>query len=439
MKIRKSTIDETGFVLYLFCFIFAPPLVPKINFIFLVFAFSVLQLFRRKNRLVNSVFTQSGIKQFCYLMFLAYVYIGLVMLVGILFQDVGASNYIKTFYRFGLLIPITVTCVLYIIVRSKEMNYNFYDILHAIIKAGTIQAIIAILMFLDPSIKQLLVNIMFANTGDSLTQNLWVYQRRLYAFSNSVLDSFGYGTGIIAALPLFLAKKRKTKYLLYIPVLLVVPFLNSRTGLIVFLLGIISVIPLYLIKANIKKLLKTSISVLMILICLSFGYKIMQNVNPMTTSWVENGITSFLTLLNISSEIGNIGYTESTTNLFSDRKWYVPGPIGLLFGTGHNVYEANGFNHSDVGYINDLWLGGILGMILLYSPLFILLLKTALKQEQREIKYLLCFLFFAFLATNVKAYMINYNVGMAVTLLVAFSAVYFSEKKLNNSYKEGRI
>lgn len=428
MKIRKSSFSEIGFILYLFCFIFAPPIIPKINLIFIVFAYTILQLIKREGRLINSILFESGIKKYCYFMFFAFTYIVFVMWIGVHVQDVGGINYIKTFYRFLLLIPVTVTCVLYIIIRMKELKYDFYDFLHAIIKAGSIQAIISILMFLSPSIKQVLVDIMFANTGDSLTQNLWVYQRRLYAFSNSVLDSFGYGTGIIAVLPFFLAIKKRIIYLIYVPMLLVVPLLNSRTGLIVFFIGVITVIPLYLFKIKFIKLFKTVFVAGVLLFFLNIGYKIMQEVNPLTTIWIENGISSFLSLFGIDNGTVDIGYTESTNNLFSASFWYVPNNIGLIFGTGHNVYQANGFDHSDVGYINDIWLGGLVGLFLLYFPLFILLIKTALKETQKEIKYLLFFLFFAFIATNVKGYMINYNVGMAITLSISFAAVYFSKK-----------
>ncbi|MER2190036.1 MAG: hypothetical protein ABS951_03675 [Solibacillus sp.] len=430
MKIKKLALGEIGFVLFLFCFIFAPPLIPKINLIFFVFIYAVFQLLRRKKTLVTNVFYYSGIQKFCTLMFIAYVYIIFIMSIGILFEDVGSINYIKTLYRFILLIPITVTCIVYLIVRIHELKYDVYDVLHAIIKAGMIQVILSILMFLIPSVKEFIVNIMFANTGDNLTQNLWVYQRRLYGFSNSLLDSFGYGTGVIAALPLILAARSKIRYLLYIPFLLIVPFLNSRTGLIIFIVGLICCIPLYAKKLKLSSMFKLSILTLLNILFLSVGYKILKIINPITSEWIGNGLLSVVSMFNTNNEYNsNIGYTESTNKLFSAEFWYVPDSIwGFLFGTGHNVYEAIGFTHSDVGYINDLWLGGVLGLVLFYCPLLSLFIGILIKEKQLGIKYLVCFLGLAFLVTNIKGYMINYNVGMAVTLAICFSIVYLNNK-----------
>lgn len=427
--IKKVNRSEVGFVLYLFCFIFAPPIVPKIDFIFIVFVFSVFQLLRRKKSAVKQVFAYSGIKKFCIGMFLAYTYVLFIMVIGLFFQYVGTSNYIKTIYRFGLLIPVTVTCVVYIIVKSNEMNYDIYDILLAFIKAGAIQAVISILMLLIPTLRESLVAIMSSNAGDNITINLWDYQRRFYAFSNTVLDSFGYGTGILAALPLFLAIKRSSKCLFVIPILLVVPFLNSRTGLVVFSIGLICATPLYLLKSSFIRLLKTVLMLVIVVLILVGAYRTISVINPMTTEWVQNGMMNLLSVLHIVNSDYSIGYTESTSHLVSASKWYTPNALGTVFGTGHNVYQANGFVHSDVGYINDLWLGGVIGLFLLYSPLIYILLKSALQYPRMEIKFLTLFLCVAFLVTNIKGYMINYNSGMAITLAISFSILYFSKNE----------
>jgi hypothetical protein len=436
--IKLSITKNLGFVLYIFCFIFAPPVIPKINLIFLVFLYSLFQLLIRKRELVGVFFRESGIKKFCAMMLVAYTYIMLVMAIGIHIYDAGAMNYIKTIYRFLLIIPITITCILYLIIRSRELEYTVYDVLHSIIKAGVLQSIISITMFLSPTVKQIIIDIMFTNTGDELVRNLWVYQRRLYAFSNSVLDSFGYGTGIIAAIPIYLASKRTAKYLLYTPILLVVPFLNSRTGLVVFLIGLVIAVPMYIKKSSFVKIIKTGLILVFLIVCAISGFQVMKKINPITTEWVENGLISFLSLINIDQQIRSIEYTESANKLFSSAMWDVPNAVGFIFGTGHNVYEAVGFSHSDVGYINDLWLGGVIGVILLYSPLIYFLLQAALKVKDNELKFILLFLCTSFFVTNVKGYMINYNVGMAITLSVLFCSIYYCnvyETSLKNGGK----
>lgn len=431
MKIKKNRLNEMAFILYIFGFIFAPPIFPKINFIYIIFIYSFLKIIIMRKKIVSEVFLTSKIKRFCTGMSLAYLYVLIIMVLVMPVQNAGFINYLKTIYRFILITPVTITCIMYIIIRAKQLNYDIYDIINAIIKAGMIQAIISIMMFLSPTIKEKLVQIMFNNTGDSITQNLWVYQRRLYAFSNSVLDSFGYGTGILAALPFYLAYKSKIRYLFYIPILLIVPLLNSRTGLLIFSIGFVCSIPIYITRMRIIKLLKIIGVILIIIISLSGVYKIVYNVNPTTVTWVENGISDFISIFNKSSLNNNAGYKESTSVLFSKNKWYLPNGLGLILGTGHNVYEANGFEHSDVGYINDIWLFGAIGIVLFYSQLFMLLIGTKKIKKDRELKFLFYFLGVAFLVANIKGYMLNYNVGMAVTLAIGFSVTYFCNFKEN--------
>lgn len=59
--------------------------------------------------------------------------------------------------------------------------------------------------------------------------------------------------------------------------------------------------------------------------------------------------------------------SNTASLLFSKKFWTLPTFPEIIFGTGHTVFSVKGFAHSDVGYVNGLWLCGILGVMILYS------------------------------------------------------------------------
>lgn len=418
-KNKKNKKMNFTFTLYIFAYIFAPPLIPKINFIFIVFLYSFFMIIIKYKKKVIEVLRNSGIKFFTQMMLIAYVYIGLVMISGVLLDPVNLSNYAKTLYRFFLVTPVIVTCVSYIILRCNELGYGLEELLKILIYAGLIQATIAIIMAISPTIKEFFIRIIYFNTGDTLTQNLWHIQRRYFAFSNNVLDTFGYGTGIISILPLIYGiYKKKYIYFLYTPILLIVPLLNSRTGLIIAFIGLISLLPYFMLKSSLKQVVKSSI-IIIILIWVSFiGLDYLYELHPTTMHWVKSGIEDAIGFFR-----GEVG-TDSVSIITSESNWYTPKSIYILTGTGHTIYGATGYSHSDVGYINDLWLGGIIGILLLYIPFIIIFIRAYKSRYHPVDKILIIFLMLSFFVANIKTIILSYNVGTSIVMLLTFFVIY---------------
>ena len=238
------------------------------------------------------------------------------------------------------------------------------------IKAGVIQAVIVLITLLFPSIKQILVDIMYTNTGDQLLNTPWITSRRFFGFANSMLDLFGFGTGLLAVLPLFYSEKHGKKYLLLVPFLLLVPLLNSRSGLIVFAIGLGIWFVRLLKGKDYKFFIKISLTFLVlfaVLIALLFV------LSPNTLDWIISDLGSF------------IGLGEGTaTTLFSKDFWTLPPIESWLIGKGYSVsgyseFQVSGIAHSDVGYINEFWKAGILGLITIYTFIIYLLTKSMKK------------------------------------------------------------
>jgi len=117
-----------------------------------------------------------------------------------------------------------------------------------------------------------------------------------------------------------------------------------------------------------------------------------------------------------------MGHQSTTaTSLFKDDSWRLPRGAGLIFGTGHSVYGVDGYAHSDVGYVNDIWLVGILGsafMMTLIAMAVILFAKTD--------KRMICisiFLVGAILIFQIKGRAIMANAGFITSMLIVMSGI----------------
>ncbi len=424
-RISDSKI-KLSFVVYLFFYMFAPPLIPKVNMIFFVAAFSLFMLMTKYRNSIKSVLYKSKIISFSVMIFCAFIYIGLIMSIGVFLDPVNPINYIKSGYRFFLLVPVTLICIVYVILRAKELEYGLKEVSKALILAGLIQTLFSVSMALIPQFREFLLNIMYMNTGDSLSQNLWHIQRRYYAFSQNVLDTFGYGTGILAILPLFYGFYiKRYVYCLLTPILLIVPLLNSRTGLVIAFIGILCFLLYTIFKTSFVQLLKMSIITFFLALISIQAINYFSKILPTTMYWVNSGINDAIGFFK-----GEKG-TDSVSIITSQNNWLLPDSYFIFFGTGHNVYEAKGYSHSDVGYVNDIWLSGILGFTFLYSSMVFLFLTAFFKRNVFLIRTLVVFLALSFFVTNIKTIILSYNVGTSIVLLLLFFIIY--ESNINNS------
>ena len=432
MNQTNSNNIHISSVLLMFLFLFAPPLIPKINFIIFMGIIAAFYLFTEYKKEVSTLVGNQKFKNLVILIFVSYIYIATIMLLGLFFDPVNAANYLKTIYRIFLVFPVTIIISLFLLFNFKEKKYNKIQILKVIISAGLIQLIFTVSMVVFSPLRDLLLMIIHFNTGNELSQNLWHLQRRFFAFSQNVFDTFGYGTGIIAALSLFYALyTNKYKLIILFPLLLLVPLFNARTGIIIGMLGLFYIFLYLMIDGKVIKMIKISVLALILSISIIPVYSYLSEKSPETIMWVESGYLDIISV--IKGEEGS----DSATVILSDEKWELPDDLRLVFGSGHTVFEADGYRHSDIGYVNDIWLVGIVGFIIFYS-FFALLLVYAIQRSISKLDtILILYLTSAFLMTNIKTIVYSYNVG---TALILFLLIYFAfENRIYEKNNENEV
>ncbi len=424
-----------GLIIFIFTFLFAPPIIPNINFIFINFIYALFViLFKYKIRIKN-LFKDINFKKVLKLIFIYFLYYIFIVVLNSIFTNVwNISNYIINIYSMILAFPIVIVCCLYIIFRSNELNINYHKLIKLFIIAGLIQSFIAILTLLVPPLKSVLVSIMYWATGDKLLATPWVVSRRFFGFANNMLDLFGFGTGIIAILPLYYYKdsKSKIKGIILFFLLLLVPILNSRSGIVIAAIGVVIYIISIIIdkdKNEIKQILKYVLFSVLILVIVFF---IVYILSPNTLSWIIDDFASFIPNVNSNS--------DSTANvLFSKAFWTLPNNIlNIIFGCGINVsgysnYSVQNITHSDVGYINEVWKVGIIGTLLVFYLLFFIIKTGYKKLNDKKYKYLLVFFGISILVISIKCSVITYNTALAT--IMCLSLMPFIENGGENNAK----
>ncbi len=401
--IHKSKVK---LIIYLFFLIYAPPIFPYISTIHVQTIFTFFLLYNNYWMETRKIFKQKHIRSFYKTYFIFICCLIIRILFSVFFNPINTDNYLTTLYKFFMVLIEIPICCAYVNIFCKKWKIDFNELLEIIVCTGILQLYIGILMATSPEIKHVLVSIMQQNNGKNIEDiTEWEYNRRYFAFSDCMLDMLGWGLGIIAALPLFIEKSINKYYWILTPFLLVFAAMNSTTSIIVFTVMFI----VYFVERvyNLRK--NDFIKILVLPILFLMGIVIMRYIAPDSFEWFLNEIIS---IVNDNVEI------SSYRNVISREKWYLP--IDLfqrLIGSGHTIYGANGFVHSDVGYINQIWLLGFIGASYLYY-IFLKLFYNSFKLSNNKLVIALAFTFYLF---EIKGIGISFNPGLSCVMIVLFN------------------
>lgn len=421
MKIRE--MKKIYAVLYLFIMIFAPPFLLKTNLI--LSFYSILMILIKYRKRYQQVLMPSGQKRWvasiCF--FLAYA-IAMILINGIFFNDmVQISHYTALFNRFMVLTVTLIPCVTYYICYMESNHLGVEDFIRFMIYASLIEAGLVFFSFVFDDFHNFLL-ILLRRFGDSdLYENTWYVAIRSYGFAGTFVDTFGFGMGLLAGISLIYGVLYKKIYVFFSLIIAIAGTIDSRTAMVIYAISIVVVLSYGVLKGKGKLLLGSLIGFAVMFIVARLMLQFLENINYATYAWVQNAWREIRLLFESGESTGTFKI------LFSDGFWQFPGFFQFLFGSGHSLYIAEGYAHSDVGYINDLWFVGIFGMFFLYGNLFQLVRKCYISFSDISIKLYCIFFVLSFLVFNVKGCAIGYNPGMAVMLSMIFVTAFLSQNK----------
>ena len=396
---------------FLFFAIFCPPLVKNVNLLFFMTAYSVVALLWRYQKETYAFLKQKTIRLFQ----LSFVTVALYMTARMVYDCFWGSRlnilvYLLYLYKvwgaFLFVQPIAVYVVLY----CKRHRVDYQRLLKVIIMAGLIEACFTVMMLVFPTVRMYLLEIFFKNVygSDMSYYANWFYNERFYGFANVLVDLFGFATGIICGLCWIYFGKHDKKYLVCFLVLLIVPLSNSITGVVMAAIGVF--VPLFMDLKRGKKSTRVVGSTVFMIVAGSAGLLFLYRKAAGSLERLAS---------NVLALFGNADNITSIEVLFSDDFWAVPSSVfGKLFGTGHSVYSTGVFAHSDVGYVNTVWLIGIVGCV------FIKLFQGAyLKCDSEDKKVSIIFAGICFFVFEVKGIVVSINPGILIIFILMYACV----------------
>lgn len=397
MKINLSRIIH---IVVLFIFLYNPPLLKNSVLIHVLFIVSVVKIAnsRKEHKRAYNIMQNTKILPFIG----SLIFISAYLLV----YDSISRNANVAYGRIYLYMIIAVEIVIIsyrigIFYESKGLEYACNDILIA----GNIQALIGVLMFVSPALKQTLVNIMYSNGVSKISP--YLLRARFFGFANYLTSTTAILQIMLAVLAFWLFLDKSYKYIFYFPMLVFSAIFNARSSLVIGVVGILLVL-FYKIRIENKKAFR-KILIIILLSTLVICFIMPRIANGASVEWVQDGIEEIVAFL----QGEETGYFE-----YLNEKIFLPESFReVLFGTGHAIFL--GRIASDVGYINDIWMIGIILTFGLYLS-YIIFLKNNYKTSDKMGKCMRIFFICTFLIYNIKGIVINNNEIITFTILYIF-------------------
>ena len=307
------------------------------------------------------------------------------------------------------------------------MLYFFYkysikkDLLEDVVTIGLIACFFTVLAIISTS------------TGDYFRYELLqsnefteLVSFRNFGLAEALTFTYSITQGFVFCILLFYSKKYK--YLLYLsPLFLVAIMFNARAGFTPVIVGLI----IYLLfNFNLKFIMKTLVfSFILLLIVTNISF---QEDQMKTIEWGLDFFTQVNDLISGSSVAENNTFDA----LFGYMLVLPTTELEWIFGTGDFIFARNYGVNSDVGYVLQLYYGGIVFISLLFLIVFWMLKTIQKSKNYDKSAYLLSYvLIITTLIVNVKGNIFSTNGYLRLCILLI---MYFyceqkkKEKTLNN-------
>lgn len=294
---------------------------------------------------------------------LSILFIGIV-LSAIYFFIIAFGKGYETRFLQNTYILFQVIVILYLISRLELLGLNRNEKIVFFYNVTLIQGIIVISMLVIPQLKKVALNLYYLGTNE----NVFISAMRIFGISGdyTFFTPIFHGMMIIIAIYLVLFEKQK-KFLFYIPFLVLSTILNGRTGLLIAVIGIL-LVSLWFLVSKIEKIFITTLLMVTSFLIIYFLIILVSKLSPETYNWLISSFNDVKSLLIEGDKVGTISVLSSMV--------IFPEGWGLLLGEGFRLYRNNnGIIHSDIGYINDLFMGGIVYTSILYSTILIYIFR----------------------------------------------------------------
>lgn len=285
-----------------------------------------------------------------------------------------------------------------------------------------IQFVIVCIMIALPDFRMKMLEIFYLDDNKDLS---FTIKKRVYGIMMNYTFSGSVFHGAMAFLALLFGINSDKRFYFYIPCMLLIVFLNGRIGLFVFIISAtILVLSNFIFNRNLRKTIKIAI-ILGAFTILSLS--ILPLLWPSTFDFFKNGFVEIVNYLkNGTAATDRVSDVDVlSTQLKSDLNIET-----FLLGAGHRIqnsgdipYGVGFYNmYSDIGFLNDMYMGGVIYMLLLYIPY----LKLVMTDKKNSYIGYICL--FILIVSNLK--------GEVFRSSIILGMLVYSISVLNNKAAE---
>lgn len=411
--LKKIYID-----IILFLFLYLPPIF-NFNIVHILFVISIISiLFNIKNYIE---FLKKVINKYNVI-----IYSFILLLCALIF--VLGNHDFKILYSNCILIVEAIFISLYIVYYFYKNKFNKKDIVYNLCIIGLFQSLISILMIIFPGFQNWFIELC-KNRGFDAVAIEYFRNYRYYGFSSELTFTMPILQVVIAYLLLFQKNTKNSlqkilKYIIIV-ILLFSAIINARISLIIIIICFICYV-LYLIrnnKNNIKNKKKLGLIVIVVIISIIGLFYINSIFKIPQLDWILTSIKEILALFGIGKE--NVSSVNTFSLLFKDIQ--IPKGISLIFGTGLNIFNGTTYR-TDIGYLVNLWYGGIVYCLLIYGLMFKFIIIDNIKKNKKLILNIT--LIIIIFISNIKGNIFNLNGVINLILIYTLSERIITESEV---------
>lgn len=392
-----------------FILIFNPPIMP-INAMHIVGICSIIYVMLNINE-ARSIIKKKDVIIMCLGFGSIFIYL---LCTVVLLNNKQIVDTIMPIYYLLDIIPFGISASIY----AKKHDCDSYDFLNLMIQTGKLQAVLSLLAFFIPSVHMYFLNILVSYGYTDYFEYLSNY--RIYGLASSLTFAMPVVQTVFALI--LLHPERKGKNDLFGALLLFISaVINARVSIVVALVGVVVLVVFG--KFSVARKIVLGTVILVVTICfVTIGLPLIEEYAPWTHRWLMSGIEDIFAFL--GGDNSSIYFSYAT----GIEQYRMPeGFTGFLFGKGHitmGMAAQYGYE-SDVGYINDIWLGGAIYIVILYG-FYIRYMFKLFRSKKSLLSFIGIMMFVMGLIVNIKGISFSktsFNVFMFLICIMEFSGV----------------
>lgn len=371
IRINKNIPNRILLILLCFLYIFYPPFT-RINtlfylgiiaYIYIAFNFNSFTSFMRDGRIGNYYF----------ILVVANIYLCLVALAHGSTSDIFIEPFRDFLYLGILAVPISF----FICDEFFKSGGEAEDFIKILFIVANIQGLFALVSFFNSRFHNWVLQ-NYINYGYDAERYTTLARYRLYGLAFHLTNYSPMVVALLIIIAFYYARKR-TSYLLYVPLMFAFVLLNSRTAIVMVILGFLLLVITSM--SNGQNMIKAAVVTMLVAIAaiISMNF-IINRQDTWYGGWVKYGydtIKSFFT----GENLGYAGY------IMSNSVWKIPNGFHLLTGYGNSSLYYGSLMQSDVGYIHYLWRGGLVFAFFVVLINRILIGELVKNQDTRVLSY----------------------------------------------------